>query len=210
MKNAETAYDKLFDAIQSGDILPGDRLLETELAQRFSVSRTPIREAIRRLEAEGIVRHTPRIGAMVRQLGQKEIVELYEMRIVLEATAAEMAALHASQAEIETLISLNEDMADAGNSDHAVARINRQVHLCIVDAAGNQFLNHCYHDLSNTLMLLGKTTLDTAQRVQIVCAQHNDIITALLNRDTAQAAQMMRIHMQTSLTHRLKAYRDQH
>jgi len=59
-------------------------------------------------------------------------------------------------------------------------------------------------------MLLGKTTLDTAQRVQIVCAQHNDIITALLNRDAAQAAQMMRIHMQTSLTHRLKAYRDQH
>ena len=210
MKNAETAYDKLFDAIQSGDILPGDRLLETELAQRFSVSRTPIREAIRRLEAEGIVRHTPRIGAIVRQLGQKEIVELYEMRIVLEATAAEMAALHASQAEIETLSSLNEDMADAANSDHAVARINRQFHLCIVDAAGNQFLSHCYHDLSNTLMLLGKTTLDTAQRVQIVCAQHNDIITALLNRDAAQAAQMMRIHMQTSLSHRLKAYRDQH
>jgi DNA-binding GntR family transcriptional regulator len=52
--------------------------------------------------------------------------------------------------------------------------------------------------------------LDTAQRVQIVCTQHNDIITALLNRDAALAAQMMRIHMQTSLTHRLKAYRDQH
>ena len=210
MKNAETAYDKLFDAIQSGDILPGDRLLETELAQRFSVSRTPIREAIRRLEAEGIVRHTPRIGAIVRQLGQKEIVELYEMRIVLEATAAEMAALHASQAEIETLSSLNEDMADAANSDHAVARINRQFHLCIVYAARNQFLKHCYHDLSNTLMLLGETTLDTAQRIQIVCAQHSDIITALQKRDPAQAAQMMRIHMQTSLSHRLKAYRDQH
>ena len=76
MKNAETAYDKLFDAIQSGDILPGDRLLETELAQRFSVSRTPIREAIRRLEAEGIVRHTPRIGAMVRQFGVHYLIHV--------------------------------------------------------------------------------------------------------------------------------------
>ncbi|MBR9769486.1 MAG: GntR family transcriptional regulator, partial [Rhodobacteraceae bacterium] len=86
----------------------------------------------------------------------------------------------------------------------------RRFHLCIVDAARNQFLKHCYHDLSNTLMLLGKTTLDTAQRVQIVCSQHSDIITALQNRDPAQAAQMMRIHMQTSLSHRLKAYHDQH
>ena len=73
---------------------------EIELAKRFGVSRTPIREAIRKLESEGIIQHLPRIGAVVRQLGQPEIVELYEMRIVLEATAAEMAAQHASSAEL--------------------------------------------------------------------------------------------------------------
>jgi len=210
VKAPDTAYEKLFHAIEIGEIGPGERLLEIELAKRFGVSRTPIREAIRKLESEGIIQHLPRVGAVVRQLGQPEIVELYEMRIVLEATAAEMAAQHASYAEIETMIALNDDMAGGGHSGHDVARINRHFHLCIVDAARNQFLKHCYHDLSNTLMLLGKTTLDTAQRVQIVCSQHSDIITALQNRDPAQAAQMMRIHMQTSLSHRLKAYHDQH
>ena len=210
VKAPDTAYEKLFHAIEIGEIGPGERLLEIELAKRFGVSRTPIREAIRKLESEGIIQHLPRVGAIVRQLGQPEIVELYEMRIVLEATAAEMAAQHASHAEIETMIALNDDMAEGGYSGHDIARINRRFHLCIVDAARNQFLKHCYHDLSNTLMLLGETTLDTAQRVQIVCAQHSDIVTALQKRDPAQAAQMMRIHMQTSLSHRLKAYRDQH
>lgn len=209
MQNSETAYDKLFEAIETGMILPGERLLETDLAQRFGVSRTPVREAIRKLESEGIVRHAPRIGAMVRQLGQQEIVELYEMRIVLEGTAAEMAARHASEAEIDTLEALNDDMRRAADADRDVVRINRQFHLCIVDAARNQFLTHCYHDLSNTLMLLGKTTLDTPARIETVCAQHADIIAALRSRDAPLAAQMMRTHMQTSLTHRLKAYRDQ-
>lgn len=210
MKAPDTAYEKLFHAIEIGEIGPGERLLEIELAKRFGVSRTPIREAIRKLESEGIIQHLPRVGAVVRQLGQPEIVELYEMRIVLEATAAEMAAQHASSAELETLDALNSDMLGASDDPNTVAQINRQFHLCIVEAARNQFLKHCYHDLSNTLMLLGETTLDTAQRIQIVCAQHSDIITALQKRDPAQAAQMMRIHMQTSLSHRLKAYRDQH
>jgi DNA-binding GntR family transcriptional regulator len=210
VKAPDTAYEKLFHAIEIGEIGPGERLLEIELAKRFGVSRTPIREAIRKLESEGIIQHLPRVGAVVRQLGQPEIVELYEMRIVLEATAAEMAAQHASSAELETLDALNSDMLGASNDPNTVAQINRQFHLCIVEAARNQFLKHCYHDLSNTLMLLGETTLDTAQRIQIVCAQHSDIITALQKRDPAQAAQMMRIHMQTSLSHRLKAYHDQH
>jgi len=210
VKAPDTAYEKLFHAIEIGEIGPGERLLEIELAKRFGVSRTPIREAIRKLESEGIIQHLPRVGAVVRQLGQPEIVELYEMRIVLEATAAEMAAQHASSAELETLDALNSDMLGASDDPNTVAQINRQFHLCIVEAARNQFLKHCYHDLSNTLMLLGETTLDTAQRIQIVCAQHSDIITALQKRDPAQAAQMMRIHMQTSLSHRLKAYHDQH
>lgn len=207
MSNSQTAYDELIQAIENGQIEPGTRLLETELAARFGVSRTPIREAIRKLEAEGIVRHMPRVGAVVRQLGQQEMVELYEMRIVLETTAAEMAAQHASVAEISTLDALNHDMA-ASDDIFNVAQINRQFHLCIVDAARNQFLTHCYNDLSNTLMLLGKTTLESKQRIEIVYKQHVDIIQALRDRDGVGAASAMRVHMQTSLAHRLKAYRD--
>ena len=110
MSTPTPIYQKLLAAIENGDLRPGDRLLETDLAQRFGVSRTPIREAIRRLEADGLVAHKPRVGAMIRVLAQQEIVELYEMRIVLEATAAQMAAKHASKAEIHTLKTLNAQM----------------------------------------------------------------------------------------------------
>ena len=205
MKAPESAYERLFRAIEIGEIEPGERLLEIELAKRFGVSRTPIREAIRKLESEGIIRHVPRVGAVVRRLGQSEIVELYEMRIVLEATAAEMAAKHASSAEIATLEALNADMLNARAEPNTVARINRQFHVCIVKAARNQFLIHCYNDLSNALMLLGKTTLDTQQRIDHVCAQHADIIRALHDRQGNAAADAMKAHMETSLAHRLKA-----
>ena len=69
MKAPESAYERLFRAIEVGEIEPGERLLEIELAKRFGVSRTPIREAIRKLESEGIIRHVPRVGAVVRRLG---------------------------------------------------------------------------------------------------------------------------------------------
>ena len=199
------AYDQLYQAIENGILRPGDRLLETELAVRFSVSRTPIREAIRRLEADGIVEHKPRIGAVVRALGQQKIVELYEMRIVLETTAASMAAKHASKAEVRTLQSLNADMASVAKDAIQVAAINRQFHRCIMDAARNQFLSHSYKALSHALILLGKTTLETEARVATVTNQHTDIILALANGDSSAAAKAMQTHMETSLDHRLKA-----
>ncbi|MDD9978673.1 MAG: GntR family transcriptional regulator, partial [Boseongicola sp.] len=77
------AYDKLMASIRTGVYRPGDRLREEEVGDRLKISRTPVREALRRLEAEGVVEHRPRQGAVVRQLNHAEVVELYEMRVVL-------------------------------------------------------------------------------------------------------------------------------
>ncbi len=197
-------YQKLINAIEKGDLRPGDRMLETELASRFGVSRTPIREAIRRLETDGLVVHKPRIGAMVRLLAQQEIVELYEMRIVLEATAAQMAAKHCSNAETRTLHDLNDQMLAHSKDPFAVATLNRKFHTCIFNAARNRFLAQSYNSLSYSLILLGKTTLETDERVQNVYAQHEAIIGALISGDTDIASEFMRLHMETSLDHRLK------
>ena len=101
--SAPGAYEQIYQAIIRGEVKPGDRLRETELAEQIGLSRTPIREAIRKLESDGIVEHQPRVGAMVKKLSQQEIVELYEMRIVIEQTAAQMAAKHISDAEVATL-----------------------------------------------------------------------------------------------------------
>ena len=114
--------------METGELMLGDRLLEIELAVRIGVSPKPIREAIRRLEAEGIVTHSPRVGAMVRTLGQQEIAEFNEMGIVFETTAARMAAKHASDADICTLVDLNEDLAENAGNAVKVAILKRPFH----------------------------------------------------------------------------------
>lgn len=199
----QTAYQALYDEIATGHLKPGDRLRETELAQRIGLSRTPIREAIRRLEAEGVVTHEPRVGAVVKTLSQQEIVELYEMRIMLETTAAMMAAKHTSLAETRTLEALNEQMLSASADPFKVADLNRQFHICIVNAARNRYLATSFHNLSSILVILGHTTLATPERVKSVFNQHQAIIDALIKGDGQEASDAMAIHMETSLDHRL-------
>lgn len=199
----QTAYQAVYDMIALGDLAPGDRLRETDLAKRIGLSRTPVREAIRRLEAEGIVSHMPRVGAVVKTLSQQEIVELYEMRIMLETSAASMAAKHASLAETRTLEALNAQMLDARNDPARVAELNRQFHTCIVNAARNRYLANSYHNLANALVVLGHTTLDTPDRVKSVVSQHQAIIDALIKGDAKEAKDVMAVHMETSLDHRL-------
>jgi len=98
-----SAYEQIRARILNGDIRPGDRLREVELADDLGLSRTPVREAIRRLEQDGIVEHAAHKGAVVRSLDQSSITELYTIREVLEGTAARLAAQHANDAEIDAL-----------------------------------------------------------------------------------------------------------
>src|SRR5690606_17851274 len=109
------AYLKLLEEIRRGELQPGARLRENELAERLGISRTPVREAIRQLESDGLVVHLPRQGATVRTLEYPEIMELYEMRTVLEGTAARLAARGASEVEIAELRALNDELAQAAH-----------------------------------------------------------------------------------------------
>ena len=136
---------------------------------------------------------------MIRVLSQQEIVELYEMRIVLEETAAQMAAKHTSKAEIHTLETMNAQMMQAASDPNKVVTLNRKFHTCILSAAHNRFLAQSHSSLSNSLVLLGKTTLESAERVKDVVAQYDAIIAALKSGKAEIAAKMMRTHMQASL-----------
>lgn len=199
-----TAYDAVVDAIRRGDFLPGARLREEEVAARLNLSRTPIREALRRLEAEGIVEHRPRAGAVVRQLSHSEVVELYEMRLVLERTAAEMAAQHGSAAEFDTLETLNRQIARERGNPARAAAINQEFHRGLYLACRNRFLDDAARGLNNALLLLGPTTFTDAERIDVVVGQHGAIIEALRARDADAAGAAAETHLQTSLRHRLK------
>ncbi|MEL7090437.1 MAG: GntR family transcriptional regulator [Pseudomonadota bacterium] len=202
MSQGEAAYATLLGQIRAGSYAPGDRLREVEVAERLSLSRTPVREALRRLEAEGIVEHRPRLGAVIRTLGHGELVELYEMRTVLERTAAELAAKHASPAEIDALRDINARIATS-NSE-AAAALNQDFHRGIYHATRNRFLLEAARSLNNALLLLRPTTLADAARISVVTAQHAQILDAVAAGDIVTAGDAAQEHLQTSLRHRLK------
>ncbi|MEL6550307.1 MAG: GntR family transcriptional regulator [Pseudomonadota bacterium] len=206
LSQGEVAFAKLMEAIEAGVYLPGDRLRETEVAGRLALSRTPVREALRRLEAENIIEHRPRVGAVIRTLGQTEVVELYEMRLVLERTAAEMAAKHAAAAEVNALSELNDTIAGTESGPRAAA-INQSFHRAIYLAGRNRFLLDAARAMNNALLLLGPTTLADSSRVETVVRQHTAIIEAIEAGDMEAAGAAAEAHLQTSLRYRLKVMR---
>ena len=208
MSQGEAAYARLLSAIRDGEFQPGDRLREIEVAERLSLSRTPVREALRKLESDGIVEHRPRIGAVIRRLSRAEVVELYEMRLVLERTAAEMAAKHASAAEIDALEELNDQIGSATDNAPQAAALNQRFHRGIYLATRNRFLLESARALNNALLLLGPTTLADEARITVVHDQHREIIAALRAADMQTAGAAAAAHLETSLRHRLRVMQE--
>ena len=208
MSQGELAYHRLHAAIRAGEFLPGDRLREIDVAKKLDLSRTPVREALRKLENDGIVEHRPRLGAVIRTLSTTEIVELYEMRLVLERTAAEMAAKHANPAEVDLLKDINQQIDGAGQDTPRAAALNQDFHRSIYLATRNRFLLASARALNNALILLGPTTLDDEARIKTVSSQHEQIITAIAAGDQQAAGDAAEAHLQTSLRHRLKVLQE--
>ncbi|MDJ0824597.1 MAG: GntR family transcriptional regulator [Rhodobacter sp.] len=202
--SGEAAYAALMASLRDGVFRPGDRLREEEVAARLSLSRTPVREALRRLEADGIVEHRPRIGAVIRKLDHAEVVELYEMRVVLERTAAELAAKHGTAAEFDALDDLNEALAGERAAPAKAAALNQAFHRGLYLAARNRFLVAAARALNNSLLLLGPTTYTDQARVDAVVGQHRSILDALREGDAEAAGAAAEAHLQASLRYRLR------
>jgi DNA-binding GntR family transcriptional regulator len=203
----EGAYWRLLQEIRTGQLPAGARLTETELADRLAISRTPVREAIRRLEADGLVRHEPRVGAMVRSLDYAEVMELYEMRSVLEGTAARMAARSASEVEIAELAAINDEMASVPEDPQRLAALNQRFHLTLIDAARNRYLVKSVQSVHKVMLILGPTTLEEAGRARAAMAEHAEVLAALSARDGLAAEAAMRRHMDAAHRARLRQIR---
>lgn len=205
-RHGQDAYLRLVQAIRTGGLSPGQRLIETELADQLGLSRTPIREAIRQLESDGLVSHVPRAGAVVRQLDYAEITELYEMRAVLEGTAARFAARAASEVELSELASINKEMRAAVDTE-ALYEANRQFHEVLLNAARNRFLIKSVEAVQKTLLILGPSTMEEADRAEEAINEHEALLEALLSRDADAAEEAMRFHIEAAQRARLRQLR---
>jgi DNA-binding GntR family transcriptional regulator len=157
------AYDLVLDAIDQGIYRPGDRLVESELAERFGVSRTPVREALQRLETQSLLTRDGR-SLIVASLDHAQMAELYAVRQELEGLAAKLAAQHAAAEEIEVLRDMVEaDRALLGDPE-ALARANRRFHNQIHLASHNRFLVQQLDLVYRSMALMARTSLAAAGR----------------------------------------------
>jgi DNA-binding GntR family transcriptional regulator len=195
----------MLTAIQSGALAPGTRLKEVELVEALSVSRTPLREALTSLRAEGIVERDED-GLRVRKLHWRDVRSLYELRGTLESMAARLAAQNTSNAERQVIAEICKAEAalvtESATPDQ-LARHNRQFHNAILQAAGNQFLVESLQRLSRLMVLLGATAYSLPARVTAIRDEHDAINAAIQTGDPHAAAAAMQHHLDTALAARL-------
>lgn len=195
LSRGDFAYRRLLEGIRGGEFPAGRRLLELDLANRLNVSRTPVREAIRRLESEGLVEVAPGRGVMVIQPTRQQVRELYELRESLEGTAARLAALHASDSEIADLRRVLTDIEDVGDDFLEIARLNKEFHRLIQDAAHNRYLSRALTQLSDSLALLPGTTFQVPGRAERARVEHLAIVDAIETRNPEAAERAARHHI---------------
>jgi DNA-binding GntR family transcriptional regulator len=200
---AGQAYARLREAIDAGELKPGMRLREEDLAARLEMSRTPLREAVRRLEAEGFFTRDSRT-LVVMTLDHQAVSELYAMREVLEGTVAAFAARHASDGEVALLRDLHTIEAGLLARPQELARHNERFHSALYGAAHNRYLLKALSALRDARALLGASTLLDADRAAQAHAEHDAIVSAVEARDPGKAEAAARDHIRAAGRERLR------
>ncbi|WP_031243570.1 GntR family transcriptional regulator [Advenella kashmirensis] len=202
---SDQAYSYIVQSLENGTMPPGTRLRETELAADIGLSRTPVREALNRLMSEGLVTNDPKRGLIITELDQNMVGELYEMRRVLESTAAALAARHATDVEIAVLRQII-DRDETLNDPAALSQNNRLFHQTLYQCAHNRYLLKTLQVLQNAMLLLGKSTLAESGRPSTAREEHQEIIGALEQRNPDQAQALASRHISEAYKVRLSRF----
>jgi len=201
-------YERMRDDIVTGLLAPGAALVETALAGQYGTSRTPVREALRRLEQDGLIERGDR-GMRVRSRSPEEILEIYEVRIVLETAAARSAASRRTTLDLIRLRQAHAAMV-ALETDDGTARAdaNRHFHELVWASSHNASLVDLLARLNGHLVRYPTTTLTYAGRWQAVLAEHERLLDALEAGDADAAAAVAEAHMTAARDIRLEMYGD--
>lgn len=195
------AYLLLLEAIDQGEFQPGDRLVESELAERFGVSRTPVREALQRLETQAVLTRNGR-SLVVSRLDHDQLGELYVVRAELEGLAARLAAKHAAPEEVRVLWEMIRKDREFVTRPDALARANKRFHRQIHLASHNRYLIQQLEMVHRSMALLA-TSLAVEGRGPKAMEEHETIVRAIEARDGAAADEAIRAHISRAFETRL-------
>lgn len=195
---AEKVYRQLLDDIREGQFHPGERIKEASIAKRLGISRTPVREAIRRLQSEGRVTIEPQRGAVVAELNRLEVSELYLLRQQLEGIAARFAAQHASDMEIEQMETILERVHGENADKRTLNQGNWDLHHAIFYAAKNRYLLKAFNAISDDLALLRGARYIPEDRPEELYHEHKAIVDAIRSRDPEGAERAAKDHIESS------------
>lgn len=189
--------EKLRELILAGELEPRSRLNEMALCERFGISRTPLREAIKLLAADGLLDLLPNRGARVSALSDSEIDEILQVVGVLEALAGELACLHIKDEEVSAIETATLEMVEAWRAkDYArYFERNREIHKSIIAAARNGALEAVYRSLSGRVQRARFSAHKTEEQWKRAIDDHNLMVILLQRRDGAALAQLMRNHI---------------
>ena len=196
---AATAYARVKAAIRAHEFQPGERMREADLAQWLEISRTPVRDALSQLEAEGLLVAAPRRGLVVATLDQQQVTEIYALRDVLEGLAARLAARQASPAEVAALHdNIARQRETPPDDPERLARLNLQFHAIIYRASRNRYLASALDGLETALALLPGTTYAGTDRPSEALAQHERLVDAIEAHDDQRAEDVARDHIRSA------------
>lgn len=193
----EKIFQTLRADIISQKLKPGQAVREEDLANRFGVSRTPIREMLLRLEYEDLVKLVPNRGVFVSELMSKDIEEVIEIRLTLETTAARMAASKLTEQHISELNNISEELDVAVELQDSIVSFgaDSRLHNLILEAAGNHRAHKIINNLMGQIHRIRFISGHKPGRINTTTSEQKEIIRALLNKDPAKAEEAMRIHL---------------
>lgn len=196
---AETAYEKIKQSIFDFELLPGDRFSESDIGQRLAMSRTPVRDALYRLEREGFLQVHLRVGWSVRPFDFDQFENLYDLRLVLEVAAVtrlcdaearpDLAALKATW-----LVPAGERLAEP----MAVAEQDERFHMALVEAAGNPEMARCHREVTERIRVIRRLDFTQAHRIDKTYEEHAQILRAVIRRRADEAVRLLKSHIGAS------------
>jgi DNA-binding GntR family transcriptional regulator len=195
----EEVAELLRQRIFSRELEPGSWIDELKIAEEYGISRTPLREALKVLAAEGLVTMKVRRGAYVTEVSEKDLADVYHLLALLESDAAGVVAQRASEGQLVELQSLHDALEAATADRDAFFAINEQFHMRLLEMADNRWRQQMVADLRKVMKLNRHNSLFKAGRLEESLTEHRAIMAALMARDAALTAQRMHEHFENGL-----------